>query len=218
MQILKKDLRIEARTREVVVTTALFAVLVVVMASLSFYLDQNTAPRLAPGALWIAIAFAGLLSMGRTWARERDGDAIRALLLAPSPRAAIYLGKTLGSLIFVFLVELIVVPLVLLFFQVPIEPRLGWLVPILVLGTIGFVATGSLFASMTVRTGARDLALAVAVFPLVAPALLAAVVASREVFVGAPLVETLDWLRILGAFDIAFVAAGVVLFEPLMKD
>lgn len=213
-----KDLRIELRTKEILVTTGLFAMLVVVIASLSFYLDGESGKKLAPGVLWIAIAFAGVLALGRTWARERDADAMRALLLTPIPRAAIYLGKAFGVLLFLLVIELLIVPTVALLFHIDLLDVLGPLVLLVVLGTTGFVAAGTLFASMSVRTQARDLMLSVVIFPLVAPTLLAGVVGTRELFGGAPLEEVLAWARILAAFVIVFVASGLALFEPLTSD
>jgi heme exporter protein B len=213
-----KDLRIELRTKEIIATTGLFAVLVVVMASLSFYLDPISAPRLAPGVLWISVAFAGVLAMARAWAREREMEVMTALLLSPAPRAAIYLGKAAAVLVFLCVVEVLLLPLVAVLFHVDLLPVLGRVVGLLLLGTVGFVAAGTLFSAMSVRTRARDLAIAVTLFPLITPALLTGVVATREALAGAPLEATLDWMRILLAFDVLFVAAGVGLFETLMAE
>jgi heme exporter protein B len=213
-----KDLRIELRTKEIVATTALFAVLVVVMASLSFYLDPISAPRMAPGVLWISVAFSGVLAMARAWAREREMGVMTALLLSPAPRAAIYLGKAVAVLVFLCAVEALLLPLVAVLFHVDLLPVLGRVVALLLLGTVGFVAAGTLFSAMSVRTRSRDLAIAVTLFPLITPALLAGVVATREALAGAPLASTLDWMRILMAFDVLFVAAGVALFETLMAE
>lgn len=217
-RIAGKEIRIELRTREIVVTTGLFAVLVVVTASLSFYVDRAASIRMAPGVLWIAIAFSGVLAMSRSWAREREQDVMRALLMAPVPRAAIYLGKAASVAVFMAAVEVVIVPLVALLFRLDLTPVLGRIVLLLVLGTVGFVAAGTLFASMTVRTRARDLLLSVVIFPLIAPTLLAGVVATRGVLGGAPWAETIGWMRILLASDVIFLAAGAVLFEPLVSE
>lgn len=217
--ILKNDLQIEARTGEVVITTGLFALLIAVLTSLSFYTDPTTSQRIAAGVLWIAIAFAGVLAMGRSWSRERDNDTIRGLLLTPIPRASIYLGKLLGSLVFLVLVEALLTLVVALLFNLDLVRVALPLSLLLFLGSVGFAATGNLFAAMGVRTRARDMLLAVVVFPIVAPALLCGVVATRELLVnGATLTELAGWIRILLAFDLAFVTAGIYLFEPLMTD
>lgn len=216
--IAAKDLRIEARTREVTVSTGLFAVLVVVLTSLSFFVDDLTARRIAPGVLWITIVFAGLLAIGRTWAREREHDAMRGLLLAPIPRPAIFLGKAAGTLAFVAIVEALIVPLVGVLFHVDLLPRAAETAAVLGLGTVGFVLTGSLFGAMTVRTGSRDLMLSVVLFPLITPALLAGVVATRGILGGEPVAETFAWLRILFFFDLVVGTAGYFLFGPLVSD
>jgi heme exporter protein B len=140
------------------------------------------------------------------------------MLLTPTPRSAIYLGKAFSIFLFLVLVEVVLTPLVAVLFHIDLVPVLGRVTLLLAMGTLGFVAAGTLFAVMGVRTRARDLMLSVVVFPLVAPALLAGVVATREVLAGAPMEQTVGWFRILGAFDIVFVSAGIVLFEPLTTD
>jgi heme exporter protein B len=216
--VLRKDLQIELRSGEVVMTTALFATLVTVLASLSFFIDEAGARLVAPGVLWVSIAFSGVLAMSRSWSRERDNDVLRGLLLSPAPRAAIYLGKLLGTLVFLTVVEAVVVLEVSLLFNLQLGAALGPLVLLLALGTFGFAAAGNLFAAMGARTSARDMVLAVALFPVIAPALLCGVVGTRELLAGAPLHEITAWLRILVAFDVTFLTAGMLLFEPLVCD
>lgn len=216
--LLRKELLIEARTREILVTTGLFATLIAVLASLSFYIDPDSALRVAPGVLWTAIAFAGVLAMGRSWARERDHDVIRALLMAPVPRASIYLSKAIASCVFLFVVELVLIVEVAVLYNIALTSVIGPLLLIVGLGTIGFCATGTLFSALSVKSRAREMMLAVTVFPVVTPALLCGVVATRELLLGAPLSELTGWLALLGAFDLALLTAGVVLFDPLMAD
>lgn len=213
-----KDLAIEARTREVVVSTALFALLVAVLASLSFFVDDLEGRAIAPGVLYIAVAFSGVLASGRSFARERENDAMRGLLHAPIPPAGIFLGKALSTLVFLAIVEALLLPLVALLYRVDLWSVLGPTLMILALGTVGQVLAGTLFGAMTVRTGARDLTVSVVVFPLIAPALLAGVVATREIFGGASLEEALSWARILVAYDLVLGAAGLLMFGPLVRD
>jgi len=216
--LLRKDLQIELRTGEVVVTTGLFATLVTLLGSLSFFVDENSTRLVAPGVLWVSVAFSGVLTMSRSWGRERDNDAFRGLLLSPVPRAGIYLGKLLGTLVFLCVVESVLVLEVALLFSLDLLPILGPLCLLLGLGTLGFAAAGNLFAAMGVRTSARDLVLAVALFPVIAPALLCGVVATRELFAGASFTEIRAWLQILVAFDMTFLTAGMLLFDLLMAD
>jgi len=213
-----KDLQLELRTKEILTSTGLFAILVVTLGSLAFYTDPVSSPNVAPGVLWISILFCGILLIGRSWALERENGAVFALLLAPIPRASIYIGKTLSALVLLFAIELLLIPLCLIFFQ--IEPS-GVVVPLLALvflGSVGFVSTASLFSAVGIRTGARDLMLSVLVFPLVAPALLAAAVATRELFAGATTAEVLGWMRILTAFDLLFVSFGLWLSGHLLAE
>lgn len=216
--VLRKDLQIELRTGEVTVTTGLFATLVTLLASLSFFIDEATARLVAPGVLWVSVAFAGVLAMGRTWTRERDNDVFRGLMLSPAPRSALYVGKLLGTLVFLAAVEAVVVLEVGVLFNLELLPVLGPMVLLLVLGTIGFAAVGNLFAAMGVRTSARDLVLAVALFPVIAPALLSGVIGTRELLAGAPIQDIWAWVKILVAFDLTSVTAGVLLFELLLSD
>jgi heme exporter protein B len=216
--VLRKDLQIELRTGEVVVTTALFASLVTVIASLSFWVDARNAKLVAPGVLWIAVAFSGVLAMSRSWSRERDNDVLRGLLMSPIPRAAIYVGKSLGTVLFLAIVEVVLVLEVAILFNLDLAPIAGRLALLLAFGTLGFAATGNLFAAMGTRTSARDMVLAVALFPVISPALLCGVVVTRELLGGAPESDLWAWLRILAAFDLAFITAGMLLFEPLVCD
>ncbi|MEM9069183.1 MAG: heme exporter protein CcmB [Myxococcota bacterium] len=217
LRIAAKDLRIEARTKEITVVTTFFAVLIVVLSSLSFYLDRNLAMKVAPGVLWVSIAFAGLLAVLRSWSREREHDAMRGLLLSPIPRASIYFGKTFGNLIFLTIVEIVVLPLVAVFFHLELE-RLGGIALILLMGSFGFVAAGTLFGALSVRSNARDLTLSIVIFPLITPALLGGVVATRMLLAGEPWALIVGWVQILGAFDLVFLGAGWLLFDALLSE
>lgn len=224
LAVLGKDLRIELATREIVTTAGFFAALVAIMASLAFTTGPETTTRVAPGALWLAIAFSAVLALGRSWSREREESALVGLLVSPAPRAAIWLGKALGVLLFLFVVELIVVPLVALFFHVDLPVVIGPLVLVVVVGTIGVAATGTLFGAMTARTGARELLLATVLFPLLSPALLSSVSATREIFYAATsgqpvdMAEVKDWLVLLGVFDLVSVVGGLTMFGALLDE
>lgn len=222
--VLAKDLRIELATREIVTTAGFFAALVAVMASMAFTTGPETTTRVAPGALWLAVAFSSILALGRTWQREREDSALLGLLVSPAPRAAIWAGKALGVFVFVLAVEAVVVPLVALFFHVDLRVVAVPLLPVLLLGTAGVAATGTLFGAMTVRTRARELLLATVLFPLLSPALLSSVSATREIFYasarGLPVdaSEVGDWLLLLGVFDAVAIVGGLTLFGPLVDD
>jgi heme exporter protein B len=225
LTVLAKDLRIELATREIVTTAGFFAALVAIMASLAFVTGAETSStRVAPGAMWLAIAFAAVLALGRTWQRERDEAALLGLVVSPIPRAAIWCGKALGVLGFLVAVEIVVVPLVALLCHVDLWPVLVPLVVVVLAGTVGVAAMGTLFGAMTVRTRARELILATVLFPLLSPALLSSVTATREIFYaaasGMPVNtgEVGDWLRLLAVFDVVAIAGGLGLFGQLLED
>jgi len=211
MLVAAKDLRIEIRTREIVTTSGFFAALIAILTSVAFYAGPDTTKRVAPGAIWLAEAFASVLALGRTWQRERDDQALLALLVSPLPRGAIFLGKAIGIFAFVTIVLFIVVPIVALLFHVDLVAVGPLLALVLFLGTIGTAATGTLFGVMTVRTRARDLVLATVLFPLLSPALICGVA-------GAPLEDLTDYLMLLSVFDLVAVALGLMLFGALVED
>lgn len=215
--VARKDLAIELATGEIVTTSGFFAVLVAVIASLAFYAGPDTTVRVAPGVIWVAVAFASVLALGRTWQREREDGALDGLLATPVARSAIFAGKAMGVSVFVFLVQLIVVPVTALLFAVDLTQVGGGLAVFCLAATPGIAAVGTLFGVMTVRTRARDLVLASVLFPLLAPSLLAAVAGTRELFAGAPPSELVDYVELMVVFAVVFTAGGLGLFE-LMID
>jgi len=217
LSILKKDLLIELRTGEVITTSAFFAALVVIIASFAFYGGPSTRRLVGAGAMWLSIAFAAVLALGRAWQREREESALAGLLVAPLSRSAIFTGKALGLWVFLTVVELVVIPLTALLFAIDLTRAGPALVLICLLATPGLAATGTLFGSMTVRTKARDLMLAIILLPLLAPTLLAAVAGTRELLGGAPLDELTDYLKLMGVFDFIFVTGGLGLFGTLIE-
>ena len=223
-EICKKDVRIERRTGEIVATAGVFSIVIGFLASMAFHVNDKTNAATAAGTIWITIFFAATLSFGRVWQRERDESALTGLLVAPIPRASIFLGKMLGVLVFLLAVEMIVVPIVALMFHVDLPDVAAPLALVLFLGTIGVAATGTLFGAMTVRTRARDLVLATVLFPLLSPTLVSGVAASREI-IGASAVnravemgDVQDYILLLVLFDVVAVFGGVALFGALVED
>jgi heme exporter protein B len=215
--VLRKDLAVEMATGEVVTTSGFFAVLVTVIGSLSFYGGPTASLVVAPGVIWVAVAFASVLALSRSWQRERENDALSGLLVLPIARSAIFAGKALGIALFVLAIEILVIPAATLVFDVPLGDTAGGMVVLCLAATPGIAAAGTLFGAMTVRTSARDLVLASVLFPLLAPTLLAAVVGTRELFGGAGLADLLDYVELMAVFDVVFVAGGLGLFESLIE-
>ena len=215
--VFEKDLRIELTTGEVVVTSTFFALLITIIGSLSFYAGPSANVQVAPGVIWVAVAFASVLALSRSWQRERENDALSGLLVMPLSRSAIFAGKALGITAFIFIIELMVVLVTSLLFNLSLGRFAAGLGLMCLVATPGIAAAGTLFGAMTVRTAARDLVLASVLFPLLAPTLLAAVVGSRELLGGAPLGELTDFFALMGVFDLVFIVGGLGLFGSLIE-
>lgn len=218
-RIVRKDLTVEVRSREVAYTTLFFAVSCLLVFAFALVREGRAPEGAGEGILWATLTFAGTLALGRTFERERQAETLRALLLAPVPRTAVYVGKLVGIVGLLVAVQVVLVPLVTLFFGAPLLRHPLWLVGILVTGTIGFAAVGTLFAAMLVRARSRDVLLPVLLYPVVVPVLIAGVRGTSA------LVEpTFDvaiarfWLTLLFAFDTVFVTLALWTFEPLMTD
>lgn len=214
--VAKKDLAIEFATGEIVTTSGFFAVLVAVIASLSFFAGPGVNENVAPGVIWVATAFASVLALSRTWQRERDDSALEGLLVTPIAPSAVFAGKALGVFCFVTVVECIVVPVVALFFSIDLSDKGPGLALLCAAATPGIAASGTLFGAMTVRTRARDLVLASVLFPLLAPTLLAGVAGTRALLGGASLGELVDYFALMGVFDFVFTVGGLGLFSLLI--
>jgi len=173
----------------------------------------------AAGILWIAIVFAGTLALGRTFERERQSETLRALLLSPMPRAAIYVGKLLGIVTLLVGTEVILVPLVVFLFTARLFAHPFWLVGIVLAGTLGFAAVGTIFAAMLVRARSRDVLLPVLLYPVVVPVIIAGVQGTSALL--QPEFEPAlvrFWLLMLTTFDVVFVVLGLWTFEAVMSD
>lgn len=219
-EIAKKDVRIERRTGEIVATAGVFAILVGFLGSIAFFLkfDETTA-SVAAGTIWITLFFAAVLSFGRVWQRERDESALVGLLVAPIPRASIFLGKALAAFAMILLVEVPLVALCLFLFRIDLGLRsLAELSAFLVTGTLALSLLGTLFGAMTVRTRARDLVLAIVLFPLLSPVLVCGVVGTRRVFEGQPFETYEGFFGLMGLFVFVALTAGVGLFGALVDE
>jgi heme exporter protein CcmB len=217
--VLRKDVAIEVKSWEVVTTTLFFALACVMIFAFAFVKEGRPVEDAAAGILWIAIAFSGTLALGRTFERERYGETLRALLLAPAPRAALYVGKLLGMLALLGVAELLLVPLVALLFQAALFARPLLLTALLAGGTIGFCAVGTLFAAMLVRARSRDVLLPILLYPIVIPVIIAGVRGTAALLAATPDEPTaIMWIGVLGAFDVVFVTLALWTFEPLMTE
>jgi len=217
--VLRKDFTIEVRSREILYTTLLFAFSCVLVFSIAFVKQGQPLEDAAAGILWIAIEFAGTIALGRTFERERYGETLRALLLAPASRAAIYVGKMLGILLLLAVVELVLVPLVTILFHAPLLAQPARLAALLAAGTLGFAAVGALFAAMLVRARSRDVMLPILLYPITIPVMIAGVRGTAALLQSPPDTASVTmWVGILSAFDVVFVTLSLWTFEPVMTE
>jgi len=184
--VLRKDVVIEVKSREILFTTLFFSVSCILVFSFAFVSEGQAVGDVAAGILWIAIAFSGTLALGRTFERERYGETLKALLLAPVARPAIYVGKLLGVVILLGLAELLLVPLVALLFSASLFVRPLLLAGLLLTGTVGFSAVGTLFAAMLVRARTRDVLLPILLYPITVPVMIAGVRGTAALFQARP--------------------------------
>jgi len=217
--VVKKDLTVEVRSLEILSTTMFFAVTVVLMFSFGLVVDGRPLNDVAAAILWVAIAFSGTLALGRTFERERQHDTLRALLLAPADRPALYVGKLVGILLLLGLVELVLVPLVGLLFNAPVIAQAIPLAGLVILGTLGFASVGTLFAAMLVRARSRDVLLPIMLYPMTVPVMIAGVRGTAALFQPTPDPAVAQfWLALLAAFDVVFVTLALWTFEPVMTE
>jgi heme exporter protein B len=217
LAILRKDLRIEWRTRESVSSLIALGVLLLVVFTIAHDPTPEEQPRLAPSVLWATFVFTGLLGVQRGFLLEREQDCLAGLLLAPIDPSAIFVGKLVANLCLLAVMQAIVVPLVALLLHVDFLAVLPGLLVVLTLGNLGFSAGATLFAAMAARTRAREVLLPLLLLPLVLPVLIAGVKATQAVLVGG-LARAGDAIGVLAAFDVVFTVAGWLLFTYVVRD
>jgi len=213
-----KDMRAELRSRTALLSALVFAALVLVVFNFARDPTALSATSLAPSVLWVTFALAALLAMNRAFTVERENGALDGLLLAPVSREALFLGKLLANLAFVGSVELVTLPLFTLFFNVSLWPRLPAILATTVLATIGFVAVGTIFSAMAVRTRHAELLLPVLLLPFMVPPLIGAVQVTSRLLAGRPWSEMLGWIRLLVLYDIVFVTLCTLVFPALVDE
>jgi heme exporter protein B len=216
--IARKDLAIEARSRELINTTVFFALSCVIIFAVSFVREKPLGDA-AAGILWVAIAFSGTLALGRTFERERYADTLRALLLAPSDRPAIYIGKLIGILALLIATEVVVVPLVALLFQARLFDFPLLMGALLLFGTLGFACVGTLFAAMLARARSRDVLLPILLYPVTIPVMIAGVRGTGALLDATPQLDMARlWIMLLVCFDVVFLTLSLWTFEPVMTE
>jgi len=214
----RKDLVLEFRTRTAILSAVVFAALVLMVFNFGRDPTAVAAIDLAPSILWVTFTFAAMLALNRAFQLELENQALEGLLVAPISRTSIYWGKLAANLVFVAVVEAVGLPLFVLFFNVPVAAVLGPLVGVIALATVGFVAVGTLFSAMLVRTRFAELMLPVLVLPFLIPPLMGAVQVTARLLAARPLSEVAGWLRLLAAYDVVFLTLATLLFPHTVEQ
>ena len=211
-----KDLQAEFRSRELFTAMLVFSLLIILIFNFALDLDIQTRRSVTAGVLWSTFTFAGTLGLNRSMAIEKDRGCLDGLLLAPVDRSAIYFGKVVSNLMFMLIVEAIVLPVYSILYNMNLfQP--GLLVVIL-LGSIGYVAVGTLLSAMSVQTRTRDILLPILLFPVVIPVVIAAVQASNGILTGAESSEITPWVNLLLAYNVIFIAVAYMLFDYVVEE
>ena len=211
-----KDLAAELRSRELLSAMLVFALLVILIFNFALELDARTRAAVTAGVLWVTFTFAGTLGLNRSLAMEKDRGCLDGLLLAPVDRSAIYFGKMAGNLAFMLIVEAIVLPLYSILYNTHLF--VPGLLTVILMGSYGYTAVGTLLATMAVQTRTRDVLLPILLFPVVIPLIIAAVKSSSGYLQGLGSAEIAPWLNILIVYDLVFTAAALMTFDYIVEE
>lgn len=214
--ITHKDLRAEWRAKEIIATMMAFSVLAVVIFGLAFDLRVPRAEMVVPGVYWVILLFSGVMALNRSFGAEADRGSLAALLLAPVDRSAIYFGKLLAGLIFMLATQLLIMPVILIMFDVNLMQL--WIFVAAFLGTLGYVAVGTLFAALTANTRARETMLPILLLPVMVPIFMAGVAVTGAVIDGKTFSDFRHWLGILVAYDLIFLTVAFLVFDLIWED
>ncbi|HEY0987319.1 MAG TPA: heme exporter protein CcmB, partial [Kofleriaceae bacterium] len=196
-----------------------FGALLVVIFSFAFPRDIRAVRGSVPGMLWVSIAFAGTIGLGRAFDRERENDTMRALLLSPVPRLAVFLGKAVATTVMVLAVAVVCVPLLALFLNAPLFDYPWMLILCVVLGALGFSVIGSVFAATLLKVRSRDVLLPVILYPLLVPLFVAGTKATAALIAEFPNFDAAwYWIQFLGIYDAAFLVLSIWVFESLVIE
>lgn len=216
LTVFMKDVKSEARTRDVLGSVFIFALLSVLIISFAMEPGSEAANAIAPGVLWIAITFAAVLGFGRSFVLEKEHGCLDGLLLCPVERDVIYWGKVMGSFVFMVVVEAIILPLFFGLLNLPFNelPRVA---VVAFLTTLGFSSVGPLFSAMAVSTRARDIILPILFFPAVAPLVIAAVKSTGPLLAAYPWSDVMSWLQLIAGFDVVFLMLSSFVFQYVLE-
>jgi heme exporter protein B len=216
--LLSKDLLIELRRRDSLLTMFFFGTLLLFVFHFAFDLPPDKIAELAPALLWLAFLFTGTLGLAQLFQAERDNHCLDALLLSPLDRGALFLAKTGFNFVLMFVVELVVLPLFWVLFNLSAWNLLPQLFLVTLLGTVGFCVLGTITAAITLRARARELLLPLVLFPLMIPVILATIRCMESIMRTGGMMEAMPWLRLLIGFDVIFLTIGILIFDWVIES
>ncbi len=216
--ILRKDLLLELRSKEVVTSMLVFALTVVVIFNFVFEPGSAQIKTTAPGILWVAFTFASVLGLSRAFAREQEQGMMQGLLLCPVDRSLIYVAKVIGNVLFISMVELVTFPIMIVLFDLSVGKVFFPLLLVLFLGTLGFAGVGTLFSTISANTKSREVMLPILLFPVSVPVILASIKSTAYLLSGREFAEVWSWLRLLIGFDVIFLVICFLLYEYVLEE
>ncbi len=210
-----KDLRLEWRSKDAINGMLFFSLLVVVLFSFAFDPTMAVSRQIAGGILWVALLFASVTALNQTWTRELRNQVLDAQRMAPSPPSALFLAKVLANFLFVTMIQVVLAPLFIVFYNLHALGQGWWMALVLPLGTLALVVNGTFFAALSLRTRTREMLLPLILFPITVPALLAMVQSTTGILTGE--FDPGLWIQMLGGYDIIFMALCLLLFETILN-
>jgi heme exporter protein B len=216
--IVWKDFVTELKTRELLSAMFIFALLVILIFIFSINLSIVKASEVGPGILWVAFLFAGTIGLNRSFMLEKENDCLMGLMLVPADRTAIYFGKLISNLIFLSIMELFILPLFMIFFNIDLLSHLGPLLVVVFLGTLGFCVLGTLLSSLSSNLKTREIMLPILLYPLLIPIIIAAVRMTGQILDGTELSDMMKWIGLTASFDIIYIGVSIMTIDHILEE
>ena len=216
--IIWKDLITELKTRELLSSMFIFALLVIIIFIFSVNLSIVKASEVGPGVLWVAFLFSGTIGLNRSFMLEKENGCLQGLLLAPVDRTTLYFGKLLSNLIFLLTMEVFILPLFMIFFNSDILSNILPLIYVIFVGTLGFCAIGTLLSSLSANLKTRDIMLPILLYPLIIPIVIGSVKMTEQVLTGEPLSDMMNWVSLTLCFDVIYIAVSIMTIDFVLEE
>ncbi len=216
--IVWKDFVTELKTRELLSAMFIFALLVILIFIFSINLSIVKASEVGPGILWVAFLFAGTIGLNRSFMLEKENGCLMGLMLVPADRTTIYFGKLISNLIFLSIMELFILPLFMIFFNIDLLSHLGPLLVVVFLGTLGFCALGTLLSSLSANLKTREIMLPILLYPLLIPIIIGAVRMTGQILDGTELADMMKWVGLTASFDIIYIGVSIMTIDHILEE